>query len=64
MIRKAIIKLLKRKLKINALELKWIEKEYGYLSPMDSDWYIYEINQAVECELNSLLKTIKQVSTK
>ena len=64
MIKKAIIKLIKKRIKDNNIYLKCLEKEYDYISPMDSDYHIFSERWEVDSELNSLLKTIKQVSSK
>jgi len=64
MIKKAIIKLIKKRIKDNNFYLKCLEKQFGYVSPMESDYHILSERWEVDSELNSLLKTIKQVSSK
>jgi hypothetical protein len=64
MIKKAIIKLIKKRIKDNNFSLKCLEKEYGYVSIMDSDYHLLAERWEVNSELKSLLKTIKQVSSK
>ena len=64
MIKKAIIKLIKKRIKDNDFYLKCLEKEYGYVSMMDSDYHLFAERWEVNIELKSLLKTIKQVSSK
>ena len=60
---KPIIKLLKRRIENNKEELNYFFKEYGYVSPMDSDYTTYEGIISREWELKSLLKTIQQITT-
>ena len=59
---KPIIKLLKRRIKQAEDDLKYFYKDYGCVSPMDSNYATYEgiINR--EGELKSLLKTIQQIN--
>ena len=64
MIKKAIIKLIKKRIKDNNIYLNSLYKELGYVSPNDTDYYILAERWEVDSELNSLLKTIKQVSSK
>jgi hypothetical protein len=64
MIKKAIIKLIKKRIKDNNIYLNSLYKEYGYVSVMDSNYHILAERWEVDSELNSLLKTIKQVSSK
>ena len=64
MIKKAIIKLIKKRIKDNNFSLKCLEKEYDYVSPMESDYHIFSERWEVNSELNSLLKTIRQMSSK
>jgi len=65
MIKKAIIKLIKKRIKNNQLELDDHLKYWGYAHWSDTTDYGYQSELfAIDKELNSLLKTIKQVSSK